>query len=287
MIDLLQSMSSDDALSVLSGAVARLLPDPGIKPRTVETPESEALLRRTRELLGIAPDDESPAARQAILKLLGDEMSQQALRGKDIDAIRARLGDRGALPPEQYRIEFQPDFSTFAEKRGIGQQQVVDAIHQADAVEHLAPIRPDDAESARLSLFARHLPDNQSTLLVHGQRHRNILTVHKAWKFYRTDVPLTEVDSLLAMLRAFVSVYGIEFSVEGLQEQGKFVTQRLVRSDSGFPGPVFENEENHKLEGCFVVRKTAQGEFEVGVAYVIDLVHYVTDLARHGDDVSV
>ena len=226
-----------------------------------------------------------------LFEVLSKEMSEYVLRGNARTEAKARLGNRGELPLNQYELKFASAFDSLAEI-GTRRSHVESAIRTPDRVEHLLPERFDFGMDFGITFVAKYEKasrrENNFWLLVQTQRVKAALNVTAAWRVYLSDVKLKSDPSPLDILRAFVDVYGLD--LPGIGVSPKFVLYKVIPASlSDDPKLLFRlhpEDAKRKFLGVFALRASSLGVVEVACAYAIDLEKYKYDLARHGVSVG-
>ena len=228
-------MSPDVAARVLAAATATLLPTPE-RTVAVQQPSSahgpaKDLLAEARERLGLDQNDLSATARSRLLALLGDQMANAVLGGADEGRIKQRLGQRGELPLDLYKIHFPEDFNELVAPRAITQGDVERVLNEPDDVEHLlTDITDGEAGSLYVKTYGEESSRNRYTLLVDAKRQGDTLNVSTAWRIYHSDIVVQLAETPLGLLRAFVDIYGVPFSI-GISQPVKFILHGVFRSE--------------------------------------------------------
>jgi len=292
MLSALQSYDPPEAERILAGLTQRFLPDPGIDPPPALDIEQvkvyEQVMGEIRQRLHLPATDESREAKTKVLQYLNTAMTELILRSANIPTIKARLGQRGDLRPDSYKVKFGDSFDNGAGKRGIRRAHVESALRAPDAVEHLLRELLPDAMYPAFSLYLKHQGEtgvHAFSLLVMTQREGDTQSVETAWRVYHADVDLSQARSPLEVLRAFTEVYGMEFQV-GDSPFAKFFLYSTVPWDDktdttfiGGRGPM----ENRIFEQHVIVRVDKSSRLiVVSLAYAIDIGRYTNDLRRHG-----
>ncbi|HEV7858387.1 MAG TPA: hypothetical protein VGO91_07130 [Pyrinomonadaceae bacterium] len=266
-----------------------ILPRPDIPESMAESIDprlGEKILNELRVHLRLKRNDNSPRALGKLYGALSEEMAKLALKGVDLNVVKARLGQQGSLSPSQYVIKFTVTFVRFGEKCGISRQQVESALRKPDAVEHLRPEHFGfDLEKAT-SLFLKtqtttSAPSGLYHLLILTDRHGYTLDVLNAWRVYPSDVDLSTATTPLDVFRAFVETFGTTFRI-GDKEKKLFMYEKL---------PIQTDEEMVKINTLQGVERLIQGQvvgqfnnemFEVVISYQIDYANYTESLRKHG-----
>ncbi|MDQ2732290.1 MAG: hypothetical protein M3Y56_11570 [Armatimonadota bacterium] len=104
MLKALQTLPSEaDQMAVLSEVIRSLTPQPYEYPPPSEA--AQQVLSEVRKKVKVSPGDTSDRSEAKVLRRLGEEMTEIALKDADLDAIRGRLADRGFLPRSEFTIE--------------------------------------------------------------------------------------------------------------------------------------------------------------------------------------
>ena len=289
MLPSLKHLPRDEAESVLASFAKTLLPTPEEHPPSFPDPALAARLlqelQQRAEIVNIKNPDE---VRGRVFSVLAQELSSYALRSSNINEIKARLGERGVLRSDYYKIELPPNIREL-HKRGIRPNHIESAIRYPSAVEHLTQEGSDPTGEPELliSLFAKtigSLTDAHGfTLLVESQRIGATQRVLGAWRIYHADIQWPSRATPLAILKAFVEVFGVIFEV-GDGPPTKFVLYQRI------PVPKDRNEINllrfqkpdrHDLASQQLLRINSEGYAEVAIAFIIDMTIYLAALRGH------
>jgi hypothetical protein len=295
MLHPLKTLDSRTAQGILANLTLEMMPDPGVPavpggPR-VEPELRDKLIHELRIRLRLKRDDNSPKARALIYSALADEIARLALSGVNVKDVKARVGQQGLLSPSLYRLEFEGfHFRRAAEKCGVTQAQVEDAVKRPDAFEHFKPelVGFDPNWAASLFLKAQKRGDEFYQLLVLTKRAGDVLHVVNAWRIYPSDVDLSKASTPLDVLRAFVDVFGEEFAL-GDSEKKLFLYERVATKMEG-------EHISFRLDPKVGAdpRVIGQGIFqrqddilEVAVAFQINYNKYAESLQRYGVRVTM
>lgn len=281
-LDAIKGLPAEEVERRLASAIQVLLPKPEEAAIDDNTRE---LLNQTREKLSRGKQDETAESRR-IFEYLFDQLKDVVV--EDEGRVRARLGQRGELPPYLYRAEFEPSFRD-AVKRGIRRAHVEAALARPDAVQHVQPPVMDPGSFPSISLYAKYQNGNHfntHALIVETERRGATQHVGTAWRIYPSEVDVAKAESPLDILHAFVNTYGLEFRV-GEGEKRKWVyyqTFTVPRGQEKTQILKFEAPKGvHHVTGRFIVATNKDsGRVEVALAYSIDLSRYGADLRRHG-----
>jgi hypothetical protein len=288
MLPSLKHLPRDEAESVLASFAKTLLPTPEEHPPSFPDPALAArLLQELRQRAQIGRVKDPAEVRGRVFSVLAEELSSYALRSSNIEEIKARLGTRGVLRSDYYKIEIPPAIRELR-KQGIRPNHIENAMRQPSAVEHFYQESFESTDEPLISLFAKtigSLTDPRGfTLLVESQRKGATQTVLGAWRIYHSDIQWPPRATPLAILKAFVEAFGVTFTV-GDGPPTKFVLyQRIpVRSDRKEINLLnFQNRDRHELKAYQLLRVNSEGDAEVAIAFMIDMTTYQASLSRHG-----
>lgn len=280
-LPVLKGLESQVALQRLWEAVEDLLPE-GQEPYS--QPELIAEVCRLLKLESTAPPHMSVTERARVLGTLADSILHYGRESFDLASAKQRLGARGELPLTSYEIVFGQDATSLAATR----TNIEEAIRKADHVLHLqqkSTASTTEAPFDALSMFAKQVraKGEQFYLLVVALRKGPRLTVAEAWRAYERYVDCRDIQSPLELLRRFVDVYGMSFSL-GPRSNLRFLVDDAIplQPGEGFPRLDVSNPENHSFKASILARTSELAVAEVALGYVIDLMAYRTHLASVG-----
>jgi hypothetical protein len=291
MLNNLRSLSPDEIEWALASLIQRFLPQPRDEgPETLPGDLRElqdSTLAEIQARLGIEPADQSAVTKAKILEFLAKELSEPVLRGARGEQAKIRLGQRGDLRLDLYKIEFDAFFHDTAEKRGIRKNHVEYALRHPDEAQHILPGRIKAEGFPAVSLYAKHHGDPRSTdrftLLVQTERKGYLQHINSAWRVYHSDVNLSQVHEPLDILRAFVDVYGLYCRVNDSAPTKLFFYEAFPLAPGQQPTSIlkFDSSQAATFDASFLVRVSPLGVVEIALAYVIDSARYMSDLRRH------
>ena len=292
MLKSLQSLDYTVASRILSEVVQKLLPH----PETQSTIESESghstlhslVLSEARERVNVNPEDDSKDAKTKLFAFLSNEISKLVLTTRERNEAIARLGERGDLNLELYKIVFTKEFD-LQSHYGVRRNHVISTIRHPDSFEHLLPERFDLEGVKNISLFTSFHSldhsDNNFILLVEAIRDRDQINVFSAWRIYPSDMDIRDTRSPLDILKAFVNAYGVEFTVGGDLHLHKFLLYEALPIKTGtaaHPLMIIPVHPDTRLHGNFFFRISPLNVIEISMAYCINLSKYALDLRKHG-----
>lgn len=281
MLQELKDYNPAMAQTILSTASSLVLPFEYLKEK--HTPEeinqkARNVLHEIRRKLRLHENDNTPKAIAKIQQVLINELTDSVLSGVDRKEIKARLGHRGNLPPQEYEIKYGESFPIL-EKFGVRKSGILDAIKHPDSFQHLFRDKIVGAENS-VSLFAKS--KKSSTDLVIADRQGFTLTVSENWKIYHDEINSEGLKTPLDLLRAFVEVFGEEFVIE--QTKGKLFFNEKI--------PVIKSDPKNN---SITVTKLEKGNsrpvihFQHKVSYInvllgysINFDKYAESLKKHG-----
>jgi len=209
------------------------------------------------------------------------------LQSANLNEIKTRLGNRGELRSDYYKIEMPPSIRVL-QKRGIRPSHIERAIRQPSAVEHFSQSGFVPQGEQLLSMFAKVIgspTDTRTfTLLVETQRKGATQIVLTAWRIYHSDIKLLSRMTPLLILKAFVEVFGLKFRVGDGPETNFLLYQRIpiAKGRENTNLIAITNPERHNLAAQNLLKINSEGYAEVAIAYVIDMDTYAAALNRHG-----
>jgi hypothetical protein len=288
MLQALQNYDQSEAEQILSRMVLTLLPNPGIS-ESLTTPEEEEI--RKKIFAEIVP---SGKPLQQALERLSREISELALSNADTREIKGRLGQKGLLPTESYRIGFGPYLKGNSEIFGIRNSHINDAIKWPDLSQHLFPeMFVDSPHLEAFSLFVKtHIarePADTFSLLVFASRLKAHLEVIDAWLVYHSEVNLSHATTPLDVLQAFTEKYGKpipKVSLDGVSQKFVLYT-RFFLSDYVIANPPYHFFGTHgrpghsKDERRYWVAHLEANTLDIAFAFVLNIVQYQRDLEKH------
>ncbi|MBV9864109.1 MAG: hypothetical protein JO316_02045 [Abitibacteriaceae bacterium] len=300
MLKVLRNHNRDESQRLISAVIQSLLPDPGIEPTPERTEEQQQVLQEVLDSLRIKNDDKSGRSQAQIFDYLSNELQSYALKGKDVQSIKARLAEKHSLPNHLFEVAFIDGETEALRSRGIDTRQVIETIHSPDTFEQLIP----EAALARgvdpVFIFAKRYGGRNEAhayiLLVRTFQQGAVQTVTVAHAVYLSDVPIANTDRPLDILRAFIDVYGLEFSLLGLPSTN-FVQHQMISTLRHQPPPFGWNSfeiirelfafsspayEGRPTDHVLSYRVGELGTIEISVAYFINLTKYFADLQKHG-----
>jgi hypothetical protein len=287
MLQSLKHLAPDEAETVLASFAKTLLPTPEKPPTFPDPALAQRLLQELSQRAEIARVGNPAEVRGRVLSVLAQELSGYALQSANLDEIKARLGARGELRSDYYKIEIPPVIKEL-QKRGIQRNHIERALRQPSAVEHLSKNGFDQKDELLLSIFVKDIGSSSDarrfTLLVQTQRKGATQTILSAWRIYHSDIEWPAHATPLSILKSFVQVFGLSFKV-GDGPLTKFVLyQRIpVPKDVERTNLIsIQNPERHDLVAQQWLRIDSEGFAEVAIAYVIDMTTYGATLKRHG-----
>lgn len=286
MLQTLKNRDPRDVAAILAGLTLSLLPAEETEGSVV-TPVNESLrnkvLSEVYQKLRLSPSEQSETHKAEVFSYLAKEMSRAALSTANIEEIKERVGQRGDLRPNLYTIKIPPEARKLAAERSISVGEITEAVEHPDEVEHLLPER-FGANGEAVSLYSQKWETTKSgelsTLLVLTRRKGYTQTVLDVIRIYDSDVNLSNANTPLDMLRAFVEVYG------QLQQVGERREKFFLYETIPFYGDQAEvikvpNEPEGELAITRFFCKFSATTVEVAIAYTILERKYRSDLKKH------
>lgn len=283
----------DDALYALASFSSSLLPCPTESNdkdlNRIRTKLFGNLDSEIRGHLGLPNNDESPKAKSLIFEFLQKEMRQYSFSQKNIDSIKSRLGQKGLLRLDYYKVEFTKAFRNSSSKRGVRPNHVLNAISSPNSVQHFRHGVAFTEGEAMVSLFVAKQnvgKNNNFYLLVQAERKGASLLVNNAWRIYESDVAYINDMTPLGILKSFIDTYGVNFGIGNSAYKKLFLEETVdpVTAEVGrgvFVIDPLDLSEETFYESSSIVSRSITGVWEVSLAYMINVSKYVNDLKKH------
>jgi len=289
---ILQETPPDKAARLLAGVTRSVLPDPGIGSAPHDAVDVGLQAEVTRKLLAHFripdfdpghPTPENPRQVARMYKALADAMASQALPRSRVAAAKARLGEKGLLPPSDFRIAFSEQFDQARDDSAVSRSSALKAITKPDQHEHFVPQSYGVDEADPISLFVRFQHPTRGVpyiLLIMCVRRRDVLQVMQGWRVYPDEVDVADARKPLDILRALTDAYGDDLTVGS--KRGKFFLYERVPVDP-VRETTFISGLSPRFLASFFIRPSDNGTLlEVSMAFAIDLDKYTAALGRHG-----
>lgn len=288
MLQSLKHLPRDEAERVLSSFANTLLPSPEERPVAFPDPAlAQHLLQELSRRAEVTHIKNPSEVRGRVFSVLAQELSGYALQSANLDEIKTRLGNRGELRSDYYKIEMPPSIRVL-QKRGIRPSHIERAIRQPSAVEHFSQSGFDPQGEQLLSMFAKIIGSPADarafTLLVETRRKGATQMVLTAWRIYHSDIKWPARVTPLLILQAFVEAFGLRFQVGGAPETKFLLYQRIpvAKNRESTNLIAITNPERHDFAVQNLLKINSDGYVEVAIAYVIDMTAYGAALNRHG-----
>jgi hypothetical protein len=269
----------------ISHAANLLLPTPS-ESNPGDANVGNTIIAEIRNRLRLKKDDLSPKALGRIYDALVTEMFAHNLTPEQEKQAAIRLGQRGDLRPNLYRIEMPDAFLNRAKIFGVRRSHVEEVLRYPDVVDHIQK----EAARVAVSLYVKKvsLPKgNGFTWVVVTQRDGINQTVNSALRLYDQDFPDVDDTRPIDMLRAFLEVFGVSFRLGGGSET-KLVLNEMVPDPPGLQiSAQIPPGSPEKFMSLSIVRKMNNGYLDIALAYVLNITRYVAALNRHGVGASV
>jgi hypothetical protein len=292
MLTSLQNYDQREVANVMAALALASAPNPtDTTPDLVQQyqPLLKSLEAEIKARLRIPLDDTSVIANGRYNAEVAKLLTSAIIDNKDESTILARAGQYGRLAPSQYRVDVSTLFPEFP-KLGIRPAHILDAIHNADDVQHL---QVEGQIEKPFSLFMRVIrsrrPSDVFWLLVYTHRGGAVQFVQHAWRIYIEDVPMEGARTPLDVLRAFTSKFGVWVSVG--TERTKLVVDKVINAPvEGERADLFSvhlDYPNQRTIYTFSAANLTNAQRTyVKIGYAINLRKYIEYLVSHNVDVS-
>lgn len=211
-----------------------------------------------------------------VLGFVGKEIRSTALDSESISTVRKRLGQKGVLPPNAYKIRFAREFELLCKNFSITEKEVLRAINYPDMVKHFVAEVQDKNDA--ISLYVKTVANGTDpySLLVDAIRINDEISIHFAFRVYHSDVDVSTISSPTDLLQVFTEKFGSEISLNN--ENGKlFLYKKMDVGTSQFK---FTQPLNTILRASR--RILIDGVNEISIAYGINRDLYFESLRSHG-----
>lgn len=288
MLETLRKHDPKEAARILSSVTAELLPNPEVGGRyelPIDPGVHSELWTEIRRRAKVDPANTSLEMKSRIFEFLFTEMTQLALPRSGLESVKARLSFKGELRPDLYEVQINAISFIPSKEHGVRPNHVLEAIRNADAVDHLNLL---DNE-VLLSLFLRiHHGNDPFALLVLAARVSSFLDVGFAMRVYRSEVDYSAANTPTDVLRLVVAKYGLFLTIGHLNSKlilnETFTFERSARDQDFIKVNALEGAS---IFGTVVWRKLRlHNSYGVALGFALDQVKYAADLRKHGVQVG-
>jgi hypothetical protein len=281
VLQTIAELDRDQASAVLASAAQRLLRtvDPELaRVGTSDLNLAERVIAELSAQIGPAKEDESEERHLGRLSdALSRALSETVLAGADLDAIRRRAGQRGALPADLYRIVFTNYFEGQAALFAIRKSYVEDAIKAADTAEHLKS-KSEVTSGLYVSLFVKtpRIRGAPYSLLIKCNRTGAELHVEDALYFFHDTFQWRAPVTPVRMLLDFLAEFGRPLVLNG--RQVPYLIKEIIEIPSTGVLDIRTADGTHGVS----IKGPPGQQAEVFAMYSFNSVKYATYLQQHG-----
>lgn len=300
----LENKEPKEILRLLSAVSGSLLPNPNvekpIKQLKEETETINSVINEIKSILKISNDDYSTSAQTKIFSFLSKEISNIALSDANIGKVKERLGGKGELPLEQYRIIFDKNFVS-SEALGERKSNVRDIVLKPDNFTHLNAkyLLLDDDYKYGTTLLTKLIltkkPQDKFIQIVVAGRQGDVLNILGTLRAYFTEVELNDLISPMDILKAFIKTYGLTFRIGNLTT--KLINNDVAEIEAKQGHMNFKVLDGHKGNFYLPVMSGNQSGFvgtnnantnlsEILLAFAVDISKYIRTLKKHNVYIS-
>lgn len=190
---------------------------------------SELVFKEIKKELGVSETDSSIEANIRVTEVLSKELDRLMLANSDISKIKERVGQKGLLNIQDYKIQFAPSFKTY-QKIGIRRSHAERAIRDSFVVQHIFPEEFGTHNTDSISLFLQYPTSNFCLLVLAVRDHATLIVCH-SWRIYRSDINMFQYSDPLSLMKAFIEKYGLEFHIGDNIKKTKFVFYKKFNKD--------------------------------------------------------
>ena len=156
-----------------------------------------------------------------IASILSRAISDVILPDEQREIVRKRLGQKGKLPISLYHVGMSPKFLANVNYSCVRENHARNAITRGEGVQHFVSVIEGKQGEPFRSLFTQNC---QFTVLVNAMRNGDLLIVEDAYRVYHDEVDLNGAETPLEVMKAFLSVFGEDCTLE---LDGKLFLDRL------------------------------------------------------------
>lgn len=287
MLETLRKHNPKEVEKILSSLTFDLLPDPGVPRSTqmaVDPQLQSEIWNEIRRRLKVERHEPSPEKRGKLFEFLFAEMTQVALPQSTSEAVKAKLSFRGELRSDLYDdVRFHRSFDVW-KRHGVRPNHVLEAIRNADDVEHLNLLDNEELISFFLRKHNDFSTGDPFILLVLARRSGSHVEVSDALRVYLSDVDILGAQRPFDILRRTVEKYGFFITIGDITE--KLIFDRTVTIEGRINATNFV--KIHALSGTSVLAKALWRErslhnsYGIALAFALDQARYAADLRKHG-----
>lgn len=248
-----------------------------------------AVLQEAYKAIGLSPEDRSCAANEKLAELL-DQESDTLLDLGDPEETLGKLGSRGELPSDLYRVQINLEVARFYGARYLAEEaRIKEAVRSPDMEQHYGESK-EEGKPVLISLFAKHFTDSKFslrsfTLLVAGQRSGRNLNVVQVWRIYGDVVDTNNISGLVTLLERFAEVFGISVNVNG--KQAKFFLSEDIDGSvsditTSIDMPLTKAGGELRANIVQFVQTSPSGRIEAALVVAIDIAKYQKLLKTRG-----
>lgn len=301
-ISILDKLERRQAEQLLSAMARRLLPDPGIAPPVMDIDEQlySTLEAEARRALNLSAKDASEEARGKLLRLVADEITRLTLSKEQEASVKNRLGSRGDLRLNQYRLKFPQWFDEIDGRQGVRTvQATTNALRSVDEIEKITGSKTADGGEQTIALALKRMGKrydvDKYVYLAEIIFHNTQIDVEHCWKIYNKDIDLLSDDSPLTTLEKFVSVFGLDFSIFGRPFTKLIIHDLMPATDemmglkpSRRPTPLQSRDFRFLLDApvpiqlCSNARVSSAGVLELALIYAVNMNKYADAMKKRG-----
>jgi len=155
MLESLKNYNLRERERILSRVSLSLMPNPGVDPKSAISKDDQLVHQRILQEIQPSGAVDKPRLFQRLSKEISKATFAQARK----EDVKTRLGQKGLLREDFYKIELSDLFNKESTKFGVRAIDAVDAIRRPGAVEHLLPDRfGQSSDQASFSLYLQTPP---------------------------------------------------------------------------------------------------------------------------------
>lgn len=298
----LKNKEPREILRLLSAVSTSLLPNPSVDEPTyqsgINTELVDSLINEIRQRLNIPNNDYSISAQSKIFDFLSNEISNITLTDANLTKVKNRLGGKGELALNQYKIEFMDIFKS-SEALGEKKSNIIDTISNPHKFSHYHSKYIKDKEPFGFTLLTKLITpkrdEDKFIQIVLSGRQGDTLLVMGVLRAYLSEINLNQIAEPLDILKAFVDTYGLTFKLGNITS--KFIQNEvteLENKSAGFQIKVLNGKRGDDYLPVFIgdesgISASGGGMYnisEILLAFAFDISKYTATLARHNVHLS-
>lgn len=244
----------------------------------VSEEQRRQILSEIRRKTGLSPDDRSIEAAVRILEFV-DRAVAHAARTRIRDKPVPRMGHKGVLLDERYRVRFSPAFEPAARISCVDRYVAGQAVRDPNRRKHFPACEIPGFPSVSLYVWPpkRLTHPDECYFMVQTRRMGAEQTVTDAWRIYFPDIfpTIRSVRTSMQLWRQFALAFGHPIRAGG--KTYDFIEQEQLADPIEPLDPA-----RYRLSGLLRPSMRGEGYQEVLLCFALDIEAYSAALRRRG-----